>query len=69
MKPSLRMNKQSSVKKLPKAVKMAIRTLPLAGAASTVFFNFTRLEQQLMILIVLVWVQVYFVLELFLAGK
>ncbi len=56
-------------KKLPSAIKWTIRALPLAGAGATVFFNPTRFEQQFMVLIVLVWVQVFFIFELFLAGK
>jgi hypothetical protein len=56
-------------KKLPQAVKWTIRALPLAGVAATVFFNPSRLEQQFTILIVLVWLQAYFIFELFLAGR
>ncbi len=56
-------------KKLPKAVKYALRILPLAGAASTVLLPLNRIGQEFMVLIVLVWVQVYFVLEIFLAGR
>ena len=58
---------KSTHKKLPRVVKWTIRALPLAGAGATVFFNPTRIEQQLSILVVLVWVQVYFIFELFLA--
>ncbi len=56
-------------KKLPKTVKYAIRALPLIGAASTVFLPLSRVGQEFMVLIVLVWVQVYFILEIFLAGR
>ena len=56
-------------KKLPKAVKVAIRTLPLAGAAATAMLPLQRTGQQFLVLIVLLWLQVYFVIEIFLAGK
>ncbi len=56
-------------RKLPKALKFAIRILPLAGAAASVFFNLSRVAQELMVLIVLLWLQVYFIFELFLAGR
>jgi hypothetical protein len=58
-----------TIKKLPKAVKFATRGLPLAGAAITVILPLQPVGQQFMVLIVLLWVQVYFVLEIFLAGK
>ncbi len=60
---------KSSAKKLPKAAKYAIRALPLAGAIVTGLFNITRFEQQFLVLIVLLWLQVYFIFELFLAGR
>jgi hypothetical protein len=56
-------------KKLPKAVKFVIRGLPLAGAAATALLPLQRVGQQVLMLIVLVWVQVYFITEVFLAGK
>ncbi len=58
-----------SAKKLPKSVKWAIRALPLMGAAGSALLPLSRFGQQFMILIVLVWMQVYFILELFLAGR
>ncbi len=56
-------------KKLSKTLKVGLRVLPLAGAAASVALPLGRYAQQFMILIVLVWVQVYFVLDVFLAGK
>lgn len=56
-------------KKLPKVVKVVIRGLPLAGAAATALLPLQRIGQQVLMLIVLVWVQVYFITEVFLAGK
>jgi len=56
-------------KKLSKTVKFVLRGLPLAGVIGTVLLPLQRTGQQFMVLIVLVWVQVYFILEIFLAGK
>jgi hypothetical protein len=58
-----------ATKKLPKTVKYALRTLPLAGAVASSFLPLQQIGRQFLILIVLVWVQVYFVLELFMAGR
>jgi hypothetical protein len=56
-------------KKLSKKIKVVLRALPLAGAAASVLLPLSRVGQQFMVLIVLVWVQVFVVLEIFLAGK
>ncbi len=56
-------------RKLPKTLKTALRFLPLAGAAASVSLPLGRVAQQFMILIVLVWVQVFFIFENFLAGR
>jgi hypothetical protein len=56
-------------KKFSKTLKFALRALPLVGAAGTAFLPLARTGQQFMVLIVLVWVQVYFVLELYMAGR
>ena len=45
-------------KKLPKAVKFVIRGLPLAGAAATAMLPLQRIGQQVLMLIVLLWIQV-----------
>jgi hypothetical protein len=63
------MNVKAAHKKYPRALKMAIRALPLIGVVASVFLHLSAVGQQFMVLIVLIWVQVYFVLELFLAGK
>lgn len=60
--------KTSQSKYLP-VLKMALRVLPLAGACASVLLKLTPLGRQFMVLIVLVWLQVYFIFELFLAGK
>jgi|WetSurMetagenome_2_1015567.scaffolds.fasta_scaffold402945_1 hypothetical protein len=59
---------RTSRKKLPQVLKHVIRGIPLAGAAATTFLPLTRTGHQFMILIVLVWLQVYFVIELFLSN-
>ena len=46
-----------------------LRALPLAGAAGASLLPLHRFGQQFLILIVLVWVQVFFVLEVFMAGR
>ena len=56
-------------KKLPKTMKLALQGLPLAGAALTALLPIPRLGQQFVILIVLLWIQVFFLVEAFLAGK
>jgi hypothetical protein len=56
-------------KKGSKGWKIVIQALPLAGAAVTVFLPLQRLGQQFAILIVLIWIQVFFLLEVFQVGK
>ena len=56
-------------KKLRKTVKLVIRGLPLAGAAAAALLPLQQTGQQFLILIVLLWVQVFFISEVFLAGK
>lgn len=56
-------------KKLSKVVKFTLRGLPLAGAAGSVLLPLQKTGQQFMVLIVLIWVQVYLVMEVFLVGK
>jgi hypothetical protein len=56
-------------KKIPKGWKLAIQGLPLAAAAATVFLPLQRLGHQFVMLIVLVWVQVFFIVECFLVVK
>ena len=58
-----------TAKKLPKAVKVVLRGLPLAGAAAAAWLPLQRIGQQLLILIVLLWIQAYVIIEGFLAGK
>jgi hypothetical protein len=56
-------------KKLQKAVKIVARGLPLAGAAVAALLPLQQLGQQFLMLIVLLWIQVFFISEVFLAGK
>ncbi len=56
-------------KKIPKGWKLVIQGLPLAAAAVTAFLPLQRLGQQFVMLIVLLWLQVFFVVECFIAGK
>jgi hypothetical protein len=57
-------------KKGSRTWKLVIQGLPLAGAAGTVFLPLPRLEQQFVMLIVLVWIQIFFIAEVFLSvGK
>ena len=56
-------------KKFPRSIKLAVQGLPLAGAAATVLLPQARLGQQFVMLIVLLWVQAFFILDIFLAGK
>ncbi len=56
-------------KKIPTGWKWVLRGLPLAGAAGAAFLPLQRLGQQISVLIVLIWLQVFIVFECFLAGK
>jgi hypothetical protein len=56
-------------KKVPLALKYTCLSLPLAGAAASVFLPLTDIAHQFMILVVLVWIQAYFIFEIFLVGK
>jgi len=58
---------RTAKKKIPKVWKLVIQGLPLAAAAGTAFLPLPRLDQQFVILIVLVWLQVFFIAEFFLA--
>ena len=55
--------------RFPRVWKLVIQGLPLAGAAATVFLPLSRLGQQFSMLIVLLWLQVFFIIEYFIAGR
>lgn len=56
-------------KETSKAIIFVIRSLPLAGALVTSLLPLQRTGQQFLMLIVLLWIQLYFVTEVFLTGK
>jgi hypothetical protein len=56
-------------KSILKGWKLVIQGLPLAAAAATVFLPLQRLGQQFSMLIVLLWLQVFFIVECFFAGS
>jgi len=55
--------------KVPRALKYACLSLPLAGAAVSVFLPLREIARQFMVLVVLLWFQAYFIFEVFLTGK
>jgi len=55
--------------KSPKGWKLVIQGLPLMAAVATVFLPLQRLGQQFVVLIVLIWLQVFFIVECFLIAK
>jgi hypothetical protein len=56
-------------RRISKGWKWVIQGLPLAGAAATTFLPLQRLGQQFVMLIVLLWLQVFFIVECFIAGS
>jgi hypothetical protein len=56
-------------KNLSKGLKLLVQGLPLAGAAGAALLPVSRLGAQVVMLIVLVWLQVFFIVECFLAGR
>lgn len=56
-------------RKLSNRWKTVIRALPLAAAAAASLLPLHQFGRQFTILIVLIWAQVFFVLEVFLANR
>jgi fatty acid desaturase len=56
-------------KKKRNYLRLVIQGLPLAGVVGATFLITLRLEGQLLMLIVLIWIQTFFVFECFLAKK
>ena len=56
-------------KKKSKIWKIIIQGLPIAAAAGSALLPVQRFGQQFTMLIVLVWLQVFFVIECFMANK
>ena len=52
-----------------KGLKWVIMGLPLGGVAFANFFPLVRSSQQFLILIVLIWIQVFFIFDFFAIGK
>ena len=49
--------------------KLVVQGLPIAAAAGSAFLPLQRFGQQFTMLIVLVWLQVFFIIECFMANK
>ena len=49
--------------------KLVIQGLPIAAAAGSAFLPLQRLGQQFIMLMVLLWMQVFFIIECFLINK
>jgi hypothetical protein len=56
-------------KRISKGWKLVIRGLPLVAAAGASLLPLQRFGQQFVILIVLLWIQVFFIVECFLFNK
>ena len=56
-------------KKIPKGWKLVIQGLPVAATVGATFLPLQRLGQQVMMLVVLIWMQAFFILECFLVSK
>jgi hypothetical protein len=56
-------------KRIFKGWKLVIQFLPLAAAGATTFLPLQRLGQQFIMLFILLWLQVFFIIECLLAGK
>ncbi len=57
------------LKNIPNRWKWVLRSLPLAGVVGASFLPIQRFGQQVSVLIVLIWLQVFLLFECFLAGK
>ena len=56
-------------KKSNKGLKVLVQSLPLAGAAGAALLPISHLGTQFVMLIVLVWLQVFFIAECFLVNR
>ena len=56
-------------KKISKVWKLAIQCLPLAAAVGATFLPLRWFGQQFLMLIVLIWIQVFIIIECFLIFK
>jgi hypothetical protein len=55
--------------RISKGWKLVIQGLPLAAAGAATFMPLHRLGQQFIMLFVLLWLQVFFIIECLLAGQ
>jgi len=62
-------NYMDKKKKKSKSWKLIVQGLPIAAAAGSAFLPLQRIGQQFTMLIVLVWLQVFFIVECFMANK
>jgi hypothetical protein len=62
-------NYMKEKKKWSISIKVVIQALPIAAAAGSVFLPLQRFGQQLAILIVLLWIQAFFIIECFVINK
>jgi hypothetical protein len=53
----------------PKGGRLFVQGLPLAGAAGTALLPASRPGQQFVMLIVLIWIQIFFIMECFLCRR
>jgi hypothetical protein len=60
---------RTTKKRIPKGWKRVIVGIPLAAAAGASLLPLQRFGQQFVVLIVLLWIQVFFIAECFLAGR
>jgi hypothetical protein len=58
-----------SKEKISRIARYTIRGLPLAGILVTSFLPLTILGRQLLMLVLLVWFQIYIIFDVFLYGK
>ncbi|HVM71935.1 MAG TPA: hypothetical protein VMT91_09260 [Anaerolineales bacterium] len=56
-------------RKISKGWKLVMQGLPFAGTLGASFLPLQRLGQQFLVLIVLLWLQVFFIFECFLINK
>lgn len=62
-------NYKSKKGKLNRCLKLVIQGIPLAAVVGTSLLPIQRLGQQFLVLISLLWVQVFFIIEFFLVSK
>jgi len=56
-------------KKLDRRLKLVIEGLPLAAVVGSSLLPVQRMGQQFLVLITLLWIQVFFIVECFVIGK